>query len=356
MASKRIISYNVVEGDSFLDLSHSSQLLYFHFLMNVDNEGFVPHPTALLRTLALSRRNFDELVNKEFIILFKAEKVVLISHWLVHNPSRFFYNDCAYPRLAERVYITKDGLYTTESCYGIVKLADFPEARKSLGNPAVKATLAKIASLPDGGIFRPIRRDVDVEVDADIDADIDGDKTAPSAAASPVTDATATADTTAITDTVDTVDMAGTVGGADTPCGGGMSGMAALPEADKGEASGKLRGCSGGKCGGAPFFHSFREGREIVITASVRSASGGEVLEADRVPGDDEYELYGDGEKKVVRLTHKQASALVGILGFVEFKHYVERLSDFVLSKNADIKNHYALILKWAREDGKSDA
>jgi hypothetical protein len=40
-------------------------------------------------------------------------------------------------------------------------------------------------------------------------------------------------------------------------------------------------------------------------------------------------------------------------LGLDAFNRYVDRLATFIIEKNAHVKNHYAMILKWHEEDSK---
>lgn len=55
--------------------------------------------------------------------------------------------------------------------------------------------------------------------------------------------------------------------------------------------------------------------------------------------------------KGVVYLTNSQSSILLDKLGIEGFNRYVDRLSSFILEKDAHIKNHYETILKWYAED-----
>ena len=55
--------------------------------------------------------------------------------------------------------------------------------------------------------------------------------------------------------------------------------------------------------------------------------------------------------KGVVLLTDAQRDALFEKLGFDAFNHYVDKLSTFIITKNAKVGNHYQTILKWAQED-----
>lgn len=69
---------------------------------------------------------------------------------------------------------------------------------------------------------------------------------------------------------------------------------------------------------------------------------------------DNSFEYMG-GQlgKGVVILTNAQREALLDKLGFDAFNHYVDKLSTFILEKDAKVGNHYQTILKWANEDMK---
>jgi predicted phage replisome organizer len=55
----------------------------------------------------------------------------------------------------------------------------------------------------------------------------------------------------------------------------------------------------------------------------------------------------------VVLLTPEQDEALLDKLGFDAYNHYVSKLAAFIIEKDAKVGNHYATILKWAKEDAK---
>ncbi len=71
MAKRRMFSSDVVSSDSFIDMSHNAQLLYFHLSINADNEGFVNNPKTIIRTIG-------------FIIPFDSG-VMVITHWRINN-------------------------------------------------------------------------------------------------------------------------------------------------------------------------------------------------------------------------------------------------------------------------------
>lgn len=63
--------------------------------------------------------------------------------------------------------------------------------------------------------------------------------------------------------------------------------------------------------------------------------------------------LCGSLGKGVVMLTPEQDEALLDKLGFHAYNYYIERLANFIIDNDASVKNHYATILKWAKEDSK---
>ena len=66
------------------------------------------------------------------------------------------------------------------------------------------------------------------------------------------------------------------------------------------------------------------------------------------------FQLMGGSlGKGVVLLTPAQQEELLDKIGFDAFNHYVEKLADFIIEKNANVANHYNTILKWAREDAR---
>ena len=63
--------------------------------------------------------------------------------------------------------------------------------------------------------------------------------------------------------------------------------------------------------------------------------------------------LNGSLGKGVVMLTPEQDEALLECLGFDAYNHYIEKLATFIIEKGAKVSNHYATIMKWAKEDSK---
>ena len=65
--------------------------------------------------------------------------------------------------------------------------------------------------------------------------------------------------------------------------------------------------------------------------------------------------IGGNLGKGVVRMTQEQMDDLIEKLGLDGFDYYVEKLANFIIDNDAHVKNHYATILKWWREDAKTE-
>lgn len=65
--------------------------------------------------------------------------------------------------------------------------------------------------------------------------------------------------------------------------------------------------------------------------------------------------LQGELGKGVVALTDHQIDVLLDKMGLEMFDHYVTKLSDFIIKTGAQVKSHYATILKWWMEDSQDD-
>ena len=63
--------------------------------------------------------------------------------------------------------------------------------------------------------------------------------------------------------------------------------------------------------------------------------------------------LGGELGKNVVFLSDAQMADLLDKMDIDAFNHYVDKLSNFIIKKNARVKNHYETILNWWSEDGK---
>ncbi len=79
-----MMSKKIIHSDAFLDLPSTTQNLYFHLLLEADDEGFVNSPKKIQRFIGASDIDSQLLIDKKFIILFESG-VVVIKHWRIHN-------------------------------------------------------------------------------------------------------------------------------------------------------------------------------------------------------------------------------------------------------------------------------
>lgn len=86
---------------------------------------------------------------------------------------------------------------------------------------------------------------------------------------------------------------------------------------------------------------SLGEGSVVEATAATTEAEEGNQLKL----------IGGTLGRNVVYLTDNQMANLIDKLGLDAFNRYVGRLADYIIEKNAHIKNHYDTILKWHKED-----
>jgi hypothetical protein len=79
-----MFSLDVVETDSFLELSVDARLLYYELGLRADDEGFVASPKMIIRTVGCKPDNLDELIKTGYVIKFFSG-VIVITHWKMNN-------------------------------------------------------------------------------------------------------------------------------------------------------------------------------------------------------------------------------------------------------------------------------
>lgn len=84
MAEKRMISKQIIDSDTFLDMPLSAQALYFHLLMRADDDGFVDNSKKIVRMICASEDDLKLLIAKRYLLVFETG-VVVVKHWRVHN-------------------------------------------------------------------------------------------------------------------------------------------------------------------------------------------------------------------------------------------------------------------------------
>lgn len=84
MAERRMFAKTIIDSDAFLDMSLSTQALYFHLSMRADDDGFVNNPKKIQRMIGCGDDELRMLVAKKFIIPFESG-ICVIKHWRIHN-------------------------------------------------------------------------------------------------------------------------------------------------------------------------------------------------------------------------------------------------------------------------------
>lgn len=114
MAERRMMSKSIIKSDTFLDMPATTQNLYFHMLLDADDDGFINAPKSIMRMIGAKDDDMKVLAAKQFVIPFESG-VVVIKDWKIHN---YIQNDRYKPStLPERdlLNIKKDKTYTLKS-------------------------------------------------------------------------------------------------------------------------------------------------------------------------------------------------------------------------------------------------
>lgn len=84
MAERRMFAKSIIDSDLFLDMPATTQMLYFHFAMRADDDGFINNPKRIMRMIGSSDDDMKILISKQFVIPFDSG-IVVIRHWRMHN-------------------------------------------------------------------------------------------------------------------------------------------------------------------------------------------------------------------------------------------------------------------------------
>jgi len=112
MAQRRMFSLQIVDTDAFLDMSQSSQLLYFHLAMRADDDGFVANVKKIMRMVGSNDDDLKILLAKNFLLPFESG-VCVIKHWRIHNLIRGDrYNETKYTDEKALLMLKDNGSYS----------------------------------------------------------------------------------------------------------------------------------------------------------------------------------------------------------------------------------------------------
>lgn len=113
MAERRMFAKTIIDSDAFLDMPHSTQLLYFHLSMRADDDGFINNPKNIMRMIGCKDDDLSVLITKKFIIPFESG-VVVIKHWKIHNYiAKDRYKETKYKDEKALLTLDENNSYTT---------------------------------------------------------------------------------------------------------------------------------------------------------------------------------------------------------------------------------------------------
>ena len=99
MAKRRMLSIDFCESDLFFSLSPVTRMLYVHFVLSADDEGFVDKWKSVMRYAKIQNKFYQPLVDVGYVIeiiyrcnnplystKFSGQKVLFSRNHLVYNP------------------------------------------------------------------------------------------------------------------------------------------------------------------------------------------------------------------------------------------------------------------------------
>ena len=112
MAERRMLSIKITSSARFLRMSHASQALYMHLVMNADDDGVV-EAFSIMRLAAANEDNLQELADRKFIRILNEDLVAHILDWDENNKIRADRKrDSIYKDLLEQSEADKDDTTT----------------------------------------------------------------------------------------------------------------------------------------------------------------------------------------------------------------------------------------------------
>ena len=115
MAERRMMSKKVIHSDAFLDMPISTQNLYFHLLLEGDDDGFVNSPKRVQRTIGASDDDAKLLLAKRFILSFDSG-VIVIKHWRMHNYiQKDRYKETTHLEEKQKLHLKDNNVYTLDT-------------------------------------------------------------------------------------------------------------------------------------------------------------------------------------------------------------------------------------------------
>lgn len=154
---KRLINCDFLNDSGFMtNLTNKAKLLYFFFLTNCDDKGFVGNAPGIASSLDQCEETYDntlfnykykdaleELVDKRLAIEFidkVGNRVFLVRHWFFHNNSQKFLST-NYVSFLAQVYLENNKYYLKTHTKGLeekTKKEKEIKGNKRKGNETIK--------------------------------------------------------------------------------------------------------------------------------------------------------------------------------------------------------------------------
>lgn len=293
MAERRMFHIRIVGSDAFLSMPPTAQLLYFHLGMRADEDGFINNSLPITRAVGLKQRDLQILLERRFLL--QVDGVLVIKHWKLANTLK---NDrlrgLQYPDAAKKLYIRANGIYTDHPVEDGQNLLDYK--RECIA----KKTAARNRRIAEYGEQRGETCPESEKPPAGIR--VDSKKEPPGTHL----------------DTAWNPSRALEVEPSRTE--------PSRTEPNRAE----------------PSSHAAAAAEQKAGDSTAATAAAGEM----RL-------LQGELGKGVVLLTDAQIEDLLNRMGLEAFDQYVDKLANFIVKKQARVKNHYATLLQWWQEDRK---
>ena len=87
MAERRMLSKKIVESAKFLKMPSTSQNLYFHLIMNADDDGVV-EAYSVMNLVKVNEDDLRVLIGKDYVKVLNEDLVTYIIDWQEQNRLR----------------------------------------------------------------------------------------------------------------------------------------------------------------------------------------------------------------------------------------------------------------------------
>ena len=148
MAERRMFAKTIIDSDVFLDMPHSTQLLYFHLSMRADDDGFINNPKNIMRLVSCKDDDLKLLIAKQFILPFESG-IVVIKHWKIHNYIRSDrYKETKHLEEKAQLLLEDNNSYSLNNNFGI-PMVDQMDTQVRLGKASLELGKGSIDNTAD---------------------------------------------------------------------------------------------------------------------------------------------------------------------------------------------------------------